>query len=104
VHLAEILVQERLYRDLRQAHATNLALGRLRDLVPYARARAAILDALGWRNRRPVEVVEIRPESALPGGAFDGFSRPALRDDYIEAGEEAARAWVLHRALTRRAG
>jgi predicted acylesterase/phospholipase RssA len=104
VHLAEILVQERVYRDLREAHATNTALERLGALVPYPRVRAAILDAIGWRNRRPVEIVEIRPASPLPGGAFDGFSRPALRDDYIEAGDEAARAWAFRRAITRRTG
>jgi hypothetical protein len=104
VHLAEILTQERLYRDLRQAQATNAALARLEELVPYPRVRAAILEAIGWRNRRTVEVIEIRPETALPGGAFDGFSRPALRDDYIDAGDEAARVWALHRAITRRVG
>jgi predicted acylesterase/phospholipase RssA len=103
-HLAEIAVQERLYRDLREAHATNTALERLQELVPYPRARALILDAIGWRRRRPIEIVEIRPGSALPGGTFDGFCRPALRDAYIEAGDEAARAWVHARAITQRVG
>jgi predicted acylesterase/phospholipase RssA len=101
VHLAEVLVQERLYRDLREAHATNAALARLDELIAYPRVRAAVLEAMGWRNRRQVEIVEIRPQTALPGGAFDGFCRPALREAYIEAGDQSARAWMAERALAR---
>jgi len=104
VHLAEILVQERLYRDLREAHATNVALARLDELVADPRARTLILDSIGWRNRRRVEIVEIRPDVALPGGAFDGFCRPALREAYIDAGDDAARAWLHQSAITRRVG
>jgi hypothetical protein len=73
--------------------------------VPDARARAAILDALGWRGRRPIEIVEIRPSENLPGGAFDGLFRPALREAYIAAGEEAADAWLENRwAMLRSVG
>jgi len=97
IHLAEILIQERLYRDLREAHATNEALERLEALVPNPRARAAILGALGWRGRRRVEIVEIRPDASLPGGAFDGLFRPALREAYIDAGEQAAETWFDQR-------
>ena len=104
VHLAEILVQERLYRDVREAHATNRALRELEELVPDARGRRAVLEAIGWKGRRPVEIVEIRPERALPGGAFDGFCRPSLREAYIDAGDEAARAWAEERALARKVG
>lgn len=106
VHLADVLVQERLYRDLREAYATNDALHRLEALVPDPRARAVILDALGWRGRRPIEIVEIRPPTSLQGGAFDGLFRPALRDAYIEAGEDAARSWLddVARTLARRIG
>jgi predicted acylesterase/phospholipase RssA len=105
VHLAEILVQERLCRDLREAHATNHALAELAALVPDPRARRAVLEAIGWKGRRPIEIVEIRPPRALPGGAFDGFCRPALREEYIDAGHEAARAWAEEeRALARKVG
>jgi len=97
IHLAEIVIQERLYRDLREAHATNEGLRRLEALVPDPRARGAILDALGWRGRRPIEIVEIRPSESLPGGSFDGLFRPALREEYIEAGAEAATAWFDNR-------
>jgi predicted acylesterase/phospholipase RssA len=104
VHLAEVLVQERLYRDLREAHETNAALARLEALIAYPRVRAALLEAMGWRSRRQVEIVEIRPSVALPGGAFDGFCRPALREAYIEAGDDAARKWLLHSSIARRTG
>lgn len=94
VHLADILVQERLYRDLREAHATNAALLELERIVPEPRARAAVLDAIGWRGRRPVELIELRPAAALAGGAFDGFVRVTLRESYLAAGEQAVHAWL----------
>ena len=105
IHLAEILIQERLYRDLREAHATNEALARLEALVPDRRARATILDALGWRGRRTIEIVELRPAASLPGGAFEGLFRPALREAYVQAGEQAALAWLENRwAILRSTG
>jgi len=104
VPLAEILVQARLYRALREARETNEALARLRAVVPYPRVRAALLEAIGWRNKRQIELVEIRPREALPGGAFDGFCKPALRDTYIEAGDDAVRAWLSASALGQRVG
>jgi hypothetical protein len=65
-----------------------------------------LLDAIGWRGRRPIDIVEIRPPTALAGNAFDGLFRASLRDDYIEAGEDAAHAWLTGApdALTRDAG
>jgi NTE family protein len=106
LHLVDVLVQERLYRDLREAYATNDALTRLAVLVPDPRSRAVLLDAIGWRGRRPVDIVEIRPSSPLPGNAFDGLFRSALRDAYVEAGEEAAQAWFEEhqRSLARSVG
>ncbi len=106
LHLADVLVQERLYRDLREAYATNDALLRIAALVPDPRARAVLLDAIGWRGRRPIEIVELRPPGALAGNAFDGLFRASLRDAYIEAGVEAAHSWIdeQHRALARSTG
>jgi hypothetical protein len=47
-----------------------------------------------------------RPPTALAGNAFDGLFRASLRDDYVEAGEDAAHAWLTGGpdALTRDAG
>jgi hypothetical protein len=42
----------------------------------------------GWR---PLELVQIRPERALRGNAFEAFGSQALRTEYIDAGRKAAR-------------
>jgi NTE family protein len=93
-HLADMLIEERLFRDLRVAYARNEALARLEKVVPDAAARREIHEALGWRTCRPVEIVEIRPPRALSGGMFDGFFSRELREGYLASGEEAARAWL----------
>lgn len=90
-HLAEILVNERIYRDLREARAVNRALAELETHVTSPALRELILGALGWTGRRPIEIVEIRPTAPLEGNAFAGFFSRQLREDYITAGELAAR-------------
>jgi NTE family protein len=95
-HLSDILVNERLYRDLRQARAVNDALAKLEaSLAPPALAKA--LEALDWTGRRQVEIVELRPEIDLDGYAFDGFFSKGLRESYLRAGESAVRRWLAHR-------
>ncbi len=48
MHLADMLVEERLYRDLRGAYAVNAALARLAQVVPDAELRAQVLETVGW--------------------------------------------------------
>ncbi len=92
-HLSDILVNERLYRDFREARAVNEALGKLEaTLEPPALARA--LEALDWTGRRQVEIVELRPEVDLDGYAFDGFFSKGLRESYVQAGKSAVRRWL----------
>jgi predicted acylesterase/phospholipase RssA len=93
-HLGDVLISERLFRDLREAHSVNLALARLEAALHQPEHRAAALEALGWTGRRRVEIVEIRPPTPLPGGAFDGLLSHDLRLKYIAAGEQAAQAWL----------
>jgi predicted acylesterase/phospholipase RssA len=93
-HLADMLVEERLYRDLRAAYEANAALERLAKAVPDDETRARVLDSLGWSRRKPIAIVEIRPPSDLPGGTFDAFFSRKLREEYVATGEEAARAWL----------
>ncbi len=93
-HLADVLIQERLFRDLREADCVNTALARLHAAFPAADDRARALDALGWTGRKLIEVIEIRPPAPLEGGAFDGLFSRQLRASYIDAGERAARAWL----------
>lgn len=93
-HLVEVLVEERLYRDLREAYAVNATLAQLELEVPNPAARAAILRAFGWSDRRKLEIIEIRPTAPLEGGPFDGFLSRRLREDYVGSGREVAQAWL----------
>ncbi len=87
-HLVDILVNERLYRDLREAAWVNSAVERLRALDGVPRETVdRVLAALSFR---PVDIVEIRPLSPLEGNTFSGFSERRLRDEYIDAGRQAA--------------
>jgi predicted acylesterase/phospholipase RssA len=92
--LAEMLVNERLYRDLHDHEERNAALTGLRALSPGVLdpgQLAAVIRALGWEDNRVVEVVQIRPLEPLPGSAFSGFASADLRARYIEIGIERAR-------------
>ncbi len=93
-HLAEMLLEERLFRDLRGAYAINQALADLDRTVPDPALRARVLETVGWAGRRPVTIVELRPETDLPGDMFDGFFSEELRAGYVESGEEVARKWL----------
>ena len=66
-HIFDLLVQERLIRDLKRVADANRA------------------------GKRIVQVVEIRPDADLPGNAFSGFTSLELRREYVEAGVDAAR-------------
>jgi len=95
-HLVNILIHERLYRDLREARLVNHQLAALDELAERAvigqGQLAAIKDALGWASRRHLEIVEIRPAAALRGGPFTGLADRGLRAEYIEEGRRAAEA------------
>jgi len=89
-HLAEMLIEERLYRDLRESEATNEMIDRLAALVTAgtltADQLAAVWDALALETKRHVDVIEIRPVSPLSGSAFTGFFNAKVRADHLAAG------------------
>jgi NTE family protein len=94
--IADILINERLYRDLREAASVNQALAaldRLRadgtlDDSQLAKVKAAV-DLVGTRQ---LEIVQVRPRQELRGNAFAGFGSQSLREEYLEQGRVAARA------------
>jgi len=95
-HLADMLIGERLYRDLHEAEDVNERLANLEALVTHDvldRAQLArVLVAIGWDGFRPVRILQIRPSEDLPGSAFSGFFDEALREKYIAAGIDRANA------------
>ncbi|HEY1811419.1 MAG TPA: patatin-like phospholipase family protein [Kofleriaceae bacterium] len=89
---AELLIEERLYRDLRLTACANAelrALAGLRGELGDA-AIDTVLAALHWQARRDIEIVTIRPDAQLAGSAFSGFFDRATREQYIAAGRAAA--------------
>jgi predicted acylesterase/phospholipase RssA len=93
--LLDIIVDERLVRDLRYAAHINRVLTRLPSLVPDADMREELLEALSWSGRRPVRIVEIRPEEELAGNGLSGLASRELRQLYVDAGVAAARAALM---------
>ncbi len=89
-HLAEMLIDERLYRDLNEAIDVNRRLAALDQLVTDGHLAAAqrdqVLAALGWQERRQIELIRIRPIQEIAGNAFSGFFDRAVRADLLEAG------------------
>ena len=103
--LIEMLVNERLFRDLEEAKDVNRWLRKLDELratnVIADEVRRQIIEALYDRpaaELRPIDLVEIRPKSDLEGNPFSGFLAPhlpllpldKLRPEYIKLGREAA--------------
>jgi hypothetical protein len=88
--LTGMLIEERLYRDLREAEQVNAGLTGLARMVQSgeltAAQLAAVEQALGWAGRRVVDIVPIRPATELPGNAFAGFFDAGLRRAYLDIG------------------
>ncbi len=89
-HLAEMLIDERLYRDLREAVDVNTGLAALDTLVTTGQLTAAqrdlVLAAIGWNGRRQIELIRIRPVTEIQGNAFSGFFDRQVRADLLDAG------------------
>ena len=71
--LLEVVADERLVRDLRHAAHMNRVLEQLPSVVPDPDAREELLEALHWSGRRPVRLVEIRPDEELAGNGLSGL-------------------------------
>jgi len=88
--LSDMLINERLHRDLREARETNDALRKLESDDRLREHVVAIKECLGWSGRRPISICCIRPEHDLKGNAFSGFFCQKLREEYVAAGRERA--------------
>lgn len=90
-HMATILINERLYRDLRNAQITNQEMDQLKNLVSEKVINQEQLERikslLGIRN---VEITEIRPIQQFKSSPFSGLFYKKDRRRLIEMGREAA--------------
>jgi NTE family protein len=89
--IVDIVINERLFRDLHRARRINEKLTELEAVFERLGLgdgpREQIRTTLGWK---PLEVVEIRPKTALRGNAFSGLRDAGLRAEYIAIGQEVA--------------
>ena len=90
-HLVDMLINERLYRDLRDVEARNAQLRALDAAALAPDAARVARAALGWEGVRPIDIVQIRPLDPLPGSAFSAFRDHDQRAAYLAAGAARAR-------------
>lgn len=91
-HMVEILINERFYRDLKNAHTVNDEIKSLHHLVSKKiineKQYAAVLGILKTRH---VDIVEVHPEKVVCRNPFAGFFSKDNRLRLVEEGREAAR-------------
>lgn len=101
--LVDMLINERLYRDLRRAHGINVTLDKLEALAKKKGWSDEELDeikeAVDLAGRRRLQIVQIRPDprQPLPGDAFSGFFHPDHIKQYIDVGGQRAAAALEQR-------
>ena len=92
--IADVIVQERLFRDLREAELCNRRLAAIDELA-RRRGDPALADevksAVGLGNARRLEIVQIRPREVLPN-PFAGFFDRGVRERLVDLGRAAAEA------------
>lgn len=92
-HLIEILINERLFRDLKLAQNVNREADKLDKLHEDGVITKKQLDEIMKElDIRRVEVTEVRPEHGLKSGAFSGFFHKEDRVNLVQAGRKAALA------------
>jgi len=95
VRLVEILINERVGRDLVVARKRNEKRKQLIHALQGTGVDAEkVADSLGFRE---LDILTIRPTKALAGGAFKGFCSSSLRESYIRLGKEAALGTLAQR-------
>jgi NTE family protein len=90
-HMIEILINERLFRDLKNAHQVNKDLMQLEQLVSKKiitqEQKKQIEQTL---KIRPVNILQIRPTQSLGENSFSGFFSKRDRVSLVQAGRKAA--------------
>ena len=90
-HLVEILINERLYRDLKDANVVNHEVEELQKLVSRGVLSVAQLKTVQSVLRtRWVQITEVRPTTSQSGNAFAGFFCKKERIRLLAEGRKAA--------------
>jgi NTE family protein len=91
--IADIIVQERLYRDLREAEQVNAKLAALNEVRRTHSLRDEVVEdvkvAVGLAHAKALEIVEIRP-TEVPPNPFAGLFSRRVREALIDQGRKAA--------------
>lgn len=89
---SDVIVNERLYRDLLNADKINTVMKKLKDLKTNKELTEeqfkkieTILD-----RKKEIEIIQVRPKKKLEGNGFSGLFNKQLRIDYIDEGIRAA--------------
>ena len=89
-HLIEILINERLFRDLRSAQSVNQEANQLKALVSEGKISNEQLELIKSTLKiRNVEITEVRPEKGLKNSAFSGFFHKEDRIRLVDQGRKA---------------
>ena len=90
-HLIEVLINERLFRDLQNAQKLNLKLKQLKSLVSEGalsqKQFEKITNILSFQS---VAITEVRPDHNLKSTSFSGFFHKEDRIRLVEQGRKAA--------------
>lgn len=90
-HLIEILINERLYRDLKECYSVNREVENLEKLFEAGLLTADQLEAVkSATNSRKVEITQIRPREGLKQSPFAGFFSRTERIRLVDEGRTAA--------------
>ena len=91
-HMVEILINERLYRDLKDAEVVNHEIEKIDGLVIHGVLTQAQADAVKKTlSIRTVKITEVRPAQPMKGGSFSGFFSKSERRQLVDEGRKAAR-------------
>ncbi|HEY8078281.1 MAG TPA: patatin-like phospholipase family protein, partial [Labilithrix sp.] len=90
--LVDVLVNERIARDLVVARKRNRTLDALEKAMAGAKLddaqKKAVRDAIGWKH---LHIEHIHPHEDLPGGSFKGFFSKKTRIDHVARGRRAVK-------------
>jgi predicted acylesterase/phospholipase RssA len=91
-HMIDILINERLYRDLKDANVVNAEVEKLEKLVTDGVLSSEQLSEVqSILKTRKVKITDIRPSKSIGQNAFSGFFSKKNRMRLVDEGRNAAR-------------